>query len=82
MTYPALPKYLNPPSHTHTHTHTVGPPPSGIDFYIHRSGRTGRKGQIGQSILVLVDGDNSSKFTIDPDDFLRQVNCFGDIYVI
>ncbi|XP_064387365.1 DEAD-box ATP-dependent RNA helicase CshA-like [Halichondria panicea] len=55
----------------------VGPPPSGIDFYIHRSGRTGRKGQIGQSILVLVDGDNSSKFTIDPDDFLRQMRSHG-----
>ncbi len=58
-------------------TYTVGPPPSGIDFYIHRSGRTGRKGQIGQSILVLVDGDNSSKFIIDPDDFLRQVTIYN-----
>ncbi len=62
-------------NNTHTHnTHTVGPPPSGIDYYVHRSGRTGRKGQSGQSVLVLVHNDFSSRFLIDPREFLSQVN--------
>lgn len=30
----------------------VGAPVNGIDFYIHRSGRTGRAGRIGRSVLI------------------------------
>lgn len=30
----------------------VGAPVNGIDFYIHRSGRTGRAGRFGRSIFI------------------------------
>lgn len=52
----------------------VDPPPSGLDFYIHRSGRTGRKGQSGRSILLLSsDFRRHRKNEHDPDAFLRYV---------
>ena len=37
----------------------LGAPASGIDFYIHRSGRTGRGGRPGVSVLVQSDESNS-----------------------
>lgn len=30
----------------------VEAPPSGVDYYIHRSGRTGRAGRVGKSVLI------------------------------
>ncbi len=38
------------------------PPPSGVDYYVHRSGRTGRGGQPGTSILLLRPSRESSDF--------------------
>ena len=35
----------------------VDPPPNGVDFYIHRAGRTGRKGQPGKAIILYSDSD-------------------------
>ena len=35
----------------------VDPPPNGVDFYIHRAGRTGRKGQPGRAIVLYSDSD-------------------------
>ena len=35
----------------------VDPPPNGVDFYIHRAGRTGRKGQPGRAIILYSDSD-------------------------
>ena len=43
----------------------VDPPPSGIDFYIHRSGRTGRKGLSGTSILLLTPSLTTNDFFRD-----------------
>lgn len=45
----------------------VGPPPTGTDYYIHRTGRTGRAGRPGQSILI---------YTRDPQhlDFVAEVS--------
>lgn len=40
----------------------IEPPPSGIDSYIHRSGRTGRKGLPGTSILLLSSSYDSQYF--------------------
>ncbi len=36
--------------------------PSGVDYYVHRSGRTGRQGQVGTSILLLCPSRESSDF--------------------
>lgn len=36
---------------------TVDPPPNGVDFYIHRAGRTGRKGQPGRAVILYSDSD-------------------------
>lgn len=36
---------------------SVEPPPNGVDFYIHRAGRTGRKGKPGRAILLYSDRD-------------------------
>lgn len=44
----------------------VDPPPSGVDFYIHRSGRTGRKGLAGTSVLLLSP-------SLATGDFLREL---------
>ena len=30
----------------------VEPPQNGLDFYIHRSGRTGRAGRPGRSVII------------------------------
>jgi superfamily II DNA/RNA helicase len=43
----------------------VDPPPSGIDYYIHRSGRTGRKGLVGTSMLLLSHDRASDEFLRD-----------------
>ena len=40
----------------------IDPPPSGIDYYVHRSGRTGRKGQPGTSLLLLEQNRESEEF--------------------
>ena len=40
----------------------VEQPPSGVDYYIHRSGRTGRKGDKGTSILLLSPSFQSQEF--------------------
>ena len=40
----------------------IEPPPSGIDSYIHRSGRTGRKGLPGTSILLLSSSSYDSQY--------------------
>ncbi len=37
----------------------VGSPSQGIDYYIHRSGRTGRAGRIGTSVLINNHRDDS-----------------------
>lgn len=37
----------------------VGSPSQGIDYYIHRSGRTGRAGRIGTSILINNQRDDT-----------------------
>ncbi|RNA12717.1 DEAD-box ATP-dependent RNA helicase 53-like [Brachionus plicatilis] len=39
----------------------AGAPANGIDFYIHRSGRTGRAGRVGRS--VLIDDGTKPNFT-------------------
>ena len=54
----------------------VEPPPNGLEYYIHRTGRTGRKGQPGLAILVYSGGENAHG--MDAGDLLRQVgvvNC-------
>ena len=38
------------------------PPPNGVEYYIHRSGRTGRKGQSGTSVLLLSKSRESEEF--------------------
>ncbi len=40
----------------------IDPPPSGVDYYVHRSGRTGRKGQPGTSLLLLQRNRESEEF--------------------
>lgn len=30
----------------------VEAPPNGVDYYIHRSGRTGRAGRVGRSVMI------------------------------
>ena len=40
----------------------IDPPPNGVDYYIHRSGRTGRKGQTGTSLLLLQRNRESEEF--------------------
>ena len=53
----------------------VDPPPSGLDFYIHRSGRTGRKGQSGRSVMVLSsDFRHRGGNEMNPEAFLRDVS--------
>lgn len=47
----------------------VEPPPSGVDFYIHRSGRTGRKGLPGKCILLASPSRACN-------DFLRDLRRF------
>ena len=51
------------------------PPPSGVDYYIHRSGRTGRKGQSGTSIILLSRSRESK-------DFLFHLQRFINIEII
>ena len=51
---------------------SVEPPPNGVDFYIHRAGRTGRKGKPGRAILLYSDRDRY---------FMREV-CIQCIYTI
>ena len=53
------------------HPPPVEPPPNGLEYYIHRTGRTGRKGQPGLAILVYSGGENVHG--IDAGDLLRQV---------
>ena len=60
-----IPPLTSPPS-------LVEPPPNGIDYYIHRTGRTGRKGQPGLAILVYSGGDNRNG--MNADDLFRQVS--------
>jgi len=58
---------------------SVDPPPNGIDFYIHRSGRTGRKGQAGRSIIVLATDSEkrgSSHMFKSSGSFLRDVSLY------
>ena len=50
----------------------VEPPPSGLEYYIHRTGRTGRKGQPGLAILVYSGGENVNG--INANELLRQVS--------
>ena len=50
----------------------VEPPPNGLEYYIHRTGRTGRKGQPGLAFLVYSGGENTHG--IDADELLRQVS--------
>ena len=50
----------------------VEPPPNGLEYYIHRTGRTGRKGQPGLAFLVYSGGENAHG--IDADELLRQVS--------
>ena len=49
-------------------------PPSGVDFYIHRSGRTGRKGQPGRAILVYSESHSSRFGGMGAHDFFKQVS--------
>ena len=51
---------------------SVEPPPNGVDFYIHRAGRTGRKGKPGRAILLYSDRDRY---------FMREV-CIVYLYNI
>jgi len=46
----------------------VGIPPNGVEFYIHRSGRTGRKGQVGKTILLY-----NKHYDANVDRFFRDV---------
>ncbi|XP_062514875.1 DEAD-box ATP-dependent RNA helicase CshA-like [Corticium candelabrum] len=50
----------------------VGPPPSGTDYYIHRTGRTGRAGRQGRAILI---------YSRDPQqlDFVDEVSDLVDV---
>ena len=50
---------------------TVGLPPNGVDFYIHRSGRTGRKGLPGKTILLHSRNDPQLRY------FLKDVSFQG-----
>ena len=53
----------------------VEPPPSGADYYIHRSGRTGRKGLPGTSIIIL-------PYTNTSRDFLRELKAMVKVEFI
>ena len=47
----------------------MGVPPNGVDFYVHRSGRTGRKGLPGKTVLVY-----SKYYDLGVKDLLRDVS--------
>ena len=61
------------------HPSPVEPPPSGIEYYIHRAGRTGRKGQPGLAILVYSGGMNERG--INAGDLIRQVSTNNTIFI-
>lgn len=62
----------------------VGIPPSGVDFYIHRSGRTGRKGLSGKTILVYSPDDvkfdhNIHHFKKDVSEGGKSMHAIGEV---